>query len=113
MHTYEQNLMRLDMNLLVVFMVVFRELSVSRAAEHLNVGQPAVSGSLARLRQCFDDRLFVRSGRGMRPTDKAFQIAEALTPAMTVLGSVIDGFAARRTRRSNPGIPSGAAATVA
>ncbi|MFK3973546.1 LysR family transcriptional regulator [Pseudomonas sp. NPDC087358] len=98
MHTYEKNLMQVDMNLLVVFMVLFRELSVSRAAEHLSVGQPAVSGSLVRLRNCFDDRLFVRCGRGIRPTEKALQIAEALTPAMSALGSVIDGLAAGITR---------------
>jgi DNA-binding transcriptional LysR family regulator len=95
---HEENLMQVDMNLLVVFIVVFRELSVSRAAEHLNVGQPAVSASLVRLRHCFDDRLFVRSGRGMRATQKASQIAEALIPVMSGLSSVIDGFAAGRTR---------------
>jgi DNA-binding transcriptional LysR family regulator len=98
MHKHEETLMQVDMNLLVVFMVVFRELSVSRAAEHLSVGQPAVSASLVRLRNCFDDRLFVRSGRGMRPTQKASQIAEALVPVMSGLSSVIDGFAVGHTR---------------
>lgn len=99
MHKYEKNLLQVDMNLLVVFMVVFRELSVSRAAEHLSVGQPAVSGSLVRLRNCFDDQLFVRCGRGIQPTEKASQIAEALIPAMSALGSVIDGFGVGVTPR--------------
>lgn len=101
MHMYEKNLMKVDMNLLVVFMVVFRELNVSRAAEHLSVGQPAVSASLVRLRNCFDDRLFVREGRGVRPTAKAVAIADALLPAMSALGSVIDGFAALKSRAKN------------
>lgn len=98
MHMYEKNLMKVDMNLLVTFMVVFRERNVSRAAERLSVGQPAVSASLVRLRNCFDDRLFVREGRGMRPTAKAIAIADALLPAMSTLGSVIDGFAALTSR---------------
>lgn len=81
----------IDLNLLVVFMVMFREQSVSRAAEYLNVQQPAVSGSLVRLRNCFDDPLFLRAGRGMRPTSRAVEIATALLPAMSIIGAVISG----------------------
>ncbi|WP_397453133.1 LysR family transcriptional regulator [Pseudomonas sp. NA-150] len=86
--------MRVNLNLLVVFMVVFRELNVSRAAEQLSIGQPAVSGSLARLRERFDDQLFIRSGRGVRPTKRAVEIADALLPAMNAIGVVVDGFTA-------------------
>jgi DNA-binding transcriptional LysR family regulator len=62
---------------------------VSEAARHLRVTQPAVSGSLVRLRQCFDDPLFLRRNRKMQPTPKAEEIAEALLPAMLRIESVI------------------------
>ncbi|NWB84270.1 LysR family transcriptional regulator [Pseudomonas gingeri] len=72
----------LDLNLMLVFALVFRERSVSRAAHCLRVTQPAVSGSLVRLRQYFGDPLFVRGGQSMRPTAKAQEIAGLLFPAM-------------------------------
>ncbi|MDB6144251.1 MAG: putative LysR-family transcriptional regulator [Pseudomonas sp.] len=91
MNIDEHKFAGIDLNLLVVFMVMFHERNVSRAAERLHVGQPAVSGSLFRLRQRFDDPLFLRAGRGMRPTHRAIEIANALLPAMSVIGSVING----------------------
>jgi DNA-binding transcriptional LysR family regulator len=81
-----------DLNLLIIFLIVFREENVSRAAQYLGVNQPAVSGSLARLRRYFDDPLFVRRGRFMRPTHKARQIAEMLIPAMQQIEGVISLF---------------------
>ncbi|RJX78756.1 LysR family transcriptional regulator [Pseudomonas sp. LS-2] len=85
----EDILLSMDLNLLLTFLVVFRERSVSEAARHLRVTQPAVSGSLVRLRQCFDDPLFLRRNRKMQPTPKAEEIAEALLPAMLRIESVI------------------------
>ncbi|MCU1760784.1 LysR family transcriptional regulator [Pseudomonas sp. 14P_8.1_Bac3] len=81
--------MGVDLNLLIIFLVVFREENLSHAAKHLGVTQPAVSGSLIRLRRCFDDPLFVRNGRCMRPTKKACRIAELLTPVMQQIEEVI------------------------
>ena len=72
------DLAKVDLNLLLVFYVVYQSLSVSVAAEQLGVGQPAVSNSLKRLRRFFQDPLFLRSGRNIRPTCKAAQIAEKL-----------------------------------
>ena len=91
MNIDEHKFAGIDLNLLVVFMVMFREGSVSKAAKYLNVRQPAVSGSLVRLRNCFDDPLFFREGRGMRPTSRAVEIATALLPAMSIIGAVISG----------------------
>lgn len=67
---------------MLVFIIVFRERSVSKAAHYLAVTQPAVSGSLLRLRKYFGDPLFFRSGQTMQPTDKARKIADLLLPAM-------------------------------
>jgi len=73
---------RLDLNLLVAFQVLVREKSVSRAAERLFIGQPAMSGTLARLREVFQDDILVRTGRGMEPTTKALALYAQLTPAL-------------------------------
>lgn len=78
----ENDFNRIDLNLLVVLVVLFRERSVSLAAQKLHLGQPAVSGALARLREMFNDPLFVRSAREMMPTPRAEALMENLLPLM-------------------------------
>ena len=51
----------IDLNLLVVFNQLLAERKVSKVAENLGLGQPAVSNALARLRKLFDDELFTRT----------------------------------------------------
>jgi hypothetical protein len=87
----ERNFHDVDLNLMVTFLVLYRELSVTRAATLMKVGQPAVSGSLARLRAHFDDPLFLRTGRGVRPTNKAVEIAESLMPALSRIETILTG----------------------
>jgi DNA-binding transcriptional LysR family regulator len=78
----ENDFRTLDLNLLRALQVLVREKSVSRAAERLFLGQPAMSGTLARLRDIFHDEILVRTGRGMEPTTKALALYSQLTPAM-------------------------------
>lgn len=59
---------RLDLNRLVALDALLDEASVSRAAERLHVSQPAMSATLAALREHFDDPLLVSLGRTMRLT---------------------------------------------
>src|SRR5262249_35699384 len=73
---------KLDLNLLVAFQVLVREKSVSRAADRLLLGQPAMSGALARLREVLQDEILVRTGRGMEPTTKALALYAELAPAL-------------------------------
>jgi LysR family nod box-dependent transcriptional activator len=61
---------RLDLNLLVALDVLIEEKSVSSAARRLCLSQPAISGSLNRLREFFGDELLVSSGRSMILTPK-------------------------------------------
>ncbi|NDY93780.1 LysR family transcriptional regulator [Ideonella livida] len=68
----------LDLNLLKAFDALMDERSVTRAAARLALTQPAVSGMLVRLRDAFEDPLFVRASRGVVPTARA----EALAPAV-------------------------------
>ncbi|MDF2154420.1 LysR family transcriptional regulator [Vibrio sp. CAU 1672] len=65
----------IDLNLLVTFSYLYRYRSVSLAAEKSFVSQSAMSHSLARLRQLFDDPLFERKGHRMVPTEHAHIIA--------------------------------------
>lgn len=66
-----------DLNLLPIVVALYDELSVSRAARHLGMGQPAVSKALRRLREAFDDPLFVRGPSGIVPTPRAHAIVRA------------------------------------
>ena len=79
------NLRDVDLNLLVVFQEILREKRISAVAERLGLSQPAVSNALARLRQTFDDELFVRTPRGMMPTALAEQLAEPVAMALDTL----------------------------
>ncbi|MFJ1467796.1 LysR family transcriptional regulator [Massilia orientalis] len=74
---------------MVTFLVLMRERSVSAAAHKLFLGQPAVSGALARLRQLFGDELLVRGTRGMEPTPRALDLAAAIEPAVALLQKAI------------------------
>ena len=57
------DLRRVDMNLLVIFEALMFEKNLTRVAEKLFMGQPAVSAALGRLRDLFDDPLLLRNGR--------------------------------------------------
>ncbi|MBX6375676.1 MAG: LysR family transcriptional regulator [Acetobacteraceae bacterium] len=65
----------LDLNLLRVFDAVARERHVTRAAQRLNLSQPAVSNALNRLRQALGDELFLRRPGGVEPTELAAALA--------------------------------------
>lgn len=72
----------LDGSALRTFIIVMEEVSVSKAAARLNVTQSSVSHTLDKLRSAFDDQLFVRDGRGIKPTAKALLLRD---PIQTIL----------------------------
>jgi DNA-binding transcriptional LysR family regulator len=69
---------KVDLNLLVVFDMLLRLQSVTRAAEALGMSQPAMSLALNKLRAAFGDPLFIRGSRGISPTPRAEQLAGLL-----------------------------------
>ena len=69
---------RLDLNLLVALEALIEEGSVSGAAERLFITQSAMSKTLGRLRELFNDPLFIRRGSGMVPTPRAEQLRRQL-----------------------------------
>jgi DNA-binding transcriptional LysR family regulator len=91
---------RIDFNLLAAFEALFAEQSVTGAALRHGVTQPAMSNALKRLRDMFDDALFVRAPGGMAPTPKALELAPTIEAALASLrGAVADrGFEPRGSR---------------
>ena len=69
------HLRQLDLNLLKAFDALMDERNVTRAADRLAVTQPAVSATLNRLRDALGDPLFVRTQRGIAPTERALALA--------------------------------------
>ncbi len=78
-----------DLNLLVAFETLLEERSVTRAARRLNVTQSAMSASLKRLRESFQDELLVLHGKKMIPTQHALTLAPEVSAALTWLKSLI------------------------
>ncbi len=76
---------RLDLNLLRVFGAILDTRSVTVAATTLGLTQSAVSNQLARLREAFDDPLFVRTSEGMVPTPRALAIADPIRKSLVAI----------------------------
>jgi DNA-binding transcriptional LysR family regulator len=68
--------MQLDLNLLRVFDALMEHRSVTHAARHLGLSQPAVSHALSRLRAALDDPVFIRAQSGLQPTTRAEEMAD-------------------------------------
>nr|WP_308495507.1 LysR family transcriptional regulator [Duganella guangzhouensis] len=77
------------MNLLVALDALFTLRSVSRAAEQLHMSQSALSSSLARLREYFDDELLVQVGRQMELTPRAEALQEAVRDVLVRVNATI------------------------
>jgi DNA-binding transcriptional LysR family regulator len=69
---------KVDLNLLKVLVLLAEEKSVSRVAARFGRAQGTISADLQKLRDLFDDPLFVRHSRGLSPTARM----EALTPQL-------------------------------
>ena len=74
-----------DLNLLLIFDALWRERNVTAAAKVVGISQPALSRALSRLRDEFGDPLFVRSSRGVTPTQRAAEIAESIVDTVASL----------------------------
>lgn len=83
------DLRKIDFSLLIVFETLMHERNLTRAGEKLFLCQSAISASLNRLRQFFDDPLFIRMGRTMEPTSRAFEIQLTLTPALDNMAAAL------------------------
>lgn len=110
------DLSRVDLNLLVLYEAVMAECHVGRAAGRLHLTPSAVSHGIGRLRRLLHDPLFLKTPRGVTPTERAVQlavpIAELLARVRGVVGSAAPFDPATATRRFTIGAPDGASAVV-
>ncbi|MHC3823585.1 LysR family transcriptional regulator [Pseudomonas sp. S2_B10] len=79
------NMATIDLNLLKTFMAIWEHRSLTIAAERLHLSQPAVSHALRRLRDVFDDPLFVRTATSMEPTDAAIRLSGPIEHALDII----------------------------
>jgi DNA-binding transcriptional LysR family regulator len=83
------DLRNFDLNLLVAFDVLMRELNVSRAAEKMFVTQSTMSHILQRLRQQLDDPVLIRTNAGMKPSERALALVEPVRAILREVEQVI------------------------
>ena len=83
--TIKPRLRHVDLNLLTVFDSVMRAQSITGAARLLGMSQPAVSNAVSRLKVTFNDELFVRDGRTIQPTVRAFELYDVVRDALQMV----------------------------
>lgn len=83
------NLRGIDLNLLVILETLLEEAHVSRAADRLNLSQPATSNALTRARALFGDPLLVRAPGELKRTPKAEQLRGPLRAALEQMRAVV------------------------
>ncbi len=83
------SLSNVDLNLLKTFMAIWEFGSLTQAADVLHLSQPAVSHALRRLREVFNDPLFVRNGAVMVPTDAAVRLHDPIDEALVIIRSAL------------------------
>lgn len=85
-----------NLNAFRVLEAVFEEGSASRAAIRLNITQSAVSAALAQLRNAYNDPLFVRTGRGLKPTLFCQQIYPFASESLNQAKKTFELYAGRK-----------------
>jgi DNA-binding transcriptional LysR family regulator len=82
-----------DLNLLRVFLAIWDLRSLTAAGDRLGLTQPAVSHALRRLRNLFEDPLFLRTPGGMVPTDAAYRLYPPLAQAFAIINDALQQLA--------------------
>jgi DNA-binding transcriptional LysR family regulator len=98
----KNKLRRLDGGLLLVFRELLRTGRASVAAERLGLSQPAISHALSRLRDLFEDPLFVRRPHGFEPTRRALDLGPQVEALIALADEALSpdaGFDPARSER--------------
>lgn len=77
------------MMLVALFLEVMRHRKLTIVAERLGITQSAVSHSLRRLREIFDDELFLRLPAGVEPTPRALELEPKLQAILEMAGAAV------------------------
>lgn len=75
----------MELRQLKYFICLYEEGSVTRAAQRLNIVQPALSAQIAKLEEEFGQVLFERTPKGMKPTDAGNQAYRTFQPLLSKL----------------------------
>jgi DNA-binding transcriptional LysR family regulator len=81
---------KLDLNLMVIFDAIMQEQSVSSAAKRLSMTQPSVSNALSRMRHVYKDPLFIKDGRGIKPTPFASSLWLQISSSLNIISDVVN-----------------------
>lgn len=84
------NINTVDLNLFLVFRAIYLTRSVTQAGDLVSMTQSAVSNALKRLRDRFDDPLFVRTPEGMAPTPLADELIGLVEEGLQKFTRAID-----------------------
>lgn len=79
----------MDLNLIRHFLMVYELQSITKAADALNITQPAVSSAIRRLEDTIDQRLFVKQGRSIAPTRAAHRLADEFQHALETIHAAV------------------------
>jgi DNA-binding transcriptional LysR family regulator len=112
----QTDLSRIDLNLLVLFEIVFQERHVGRSAERLHLSSSAVSHGLGRLRALLGDPLFLKTPKGVVPTERALQLATPVAEILANIRGIVSTAAPfdprHSTRRFVIGAPDGISSVI-
>lgn len=98
-----RDLRGVDLNLLVALDVLLDERSVRSAARRMHMTPSAMSHTLRRIRELFEDDVLVRAGRGMVATPRAMALAEPVRALLAQTRAVLadpDQFSPATLRRA-------------
>lgn len=86
----EIELRRLDLTVLLVFLNLLRFRKATDVADHMGLTQSAISHSIKRLRDAFNDPLFLRTPKGMEPTSVALGLEPKIRTVVQTLSEAIN-----------------------
>lgn len=81
---------KLEIKHLRVLTALLQQQSLTKAAAQLGITQQAVSEQLRKLRDMFQDRLFIRSSHGVVPTPKAQELEPKIQQILLAVGALSD-----------------------
>lgn len=81
---------KLDGGLLLILQTLLKNGSVTRTAEALSLSQSTISHALARLRELFEDPLFVRKPHGLEPTQRALRLEPKINALIDLAFDALD-----------------------
>ncbi|MCX8997053.1 LysR family transcriptional regulator [Rhizobiaceae bacterium BDR2-2] len=91
--------MKMDLNLLPLFLAVAEEHNFRAAADRLGVTRSAVSQGIRRLEDAFGTALVMRTTRSVRLTEAGERLHEALSRPLADIGTALEGVAAENAPR--------------